>query len=110
MADNGGQRADTWRTKCVETRPKRTQGGQIWRAQGGQGLEPRPKQTHSGYMADKLRGRSEHIAAYLFPKREPHRKLFGEKVSAFESRTGNFGLDGSLAERQTLRPSPEFGM
>ena len=84
-ADNGGQRAETWRTKCVETRPKRTQGRDkvdTGRTLGGQGLEARPRdkavtwQTQDGHKADTRRTSSAGAArAYrgqpFFPKREP---------------------------------------
>ena len=68
---NGRHKADTWwRTQCevaAKAESRRTQGGK-WRKHGGQAPGTRP----------------EHIAAsLLFPKREPHSKLFGGKNYPF---------------------------
>ena len=72
----GGHKADTWRA----------QGGHMAgtrRTHAGQGLEARPKRTQGGHMADKLweRGQSISRPACFFPKREPHSKVFGEKLA-----------------------------
>ena len=58
---HGGHKADTGRTKCRDA-------------------VARTMRPHGGLIADKLRGRSQSISrpAFLFSKREPHSKLFGE--------------------------------
>ena len=102
MADDSGQRADTWRTKCVEARPKRTQGGQIWRTRFGKAdsRQAETRRTHTRHKADTWRTRFGAAAkadsqrthggqapgtrqsisrpTFFIPKRERHRKLFGE--------------------------------